>query len=147
MKKLFSQNFCNTLVALRFCNFPTVYMCVNWKIFRETNSQLLKLWKSTMKHDNDFFGKINISSVKSTSLPKKLLKSWFHEFFFFLSDLTEFLSDKLSRFHIILELWNTGILQTLILVFGIEFNTSFRYRYWYMEALLAAYIGSNFFFQ
>ena len=39
------------------------------------------VWKSTIKCDHDFYGKINIFSVKSTFLLKKLLRSWFHEFF------------------------------------------------------------------
>ena len=38
--------------------------------------------KSAIKRDQDFYGKINIFSVRSTFLLKKLLiQSWFHEFF------------------------------------------------------------------
>ena len=35
------------------------------------------MWKSTIKYGQDFYGKINFFSVKSTCL----LKSWFHEIF------------------------------------------------------------------
>ena len=52
------------------------------------NSIISKLqptaWKSTIKLDHEFYGKINIFSVKSTFLLKKLLKSSF-PFFFFLT--------------------------------------------------------------
>ena len=37
-----------------------------------------QLWKNTTKSDHNFCGKINIFSVKSTFLPKKILRSWFH---------------------------------------------------------------------
>ena len=36
------------------------------------------VWKSCQKRVHCFSGKINISSIKSTFLLKKLLKSWFH---------------------------------------------------------------------
>ena len=42
-------------------------------------SLLKKSWDyCTVKRNHDFYGKVNIFSVKST---KKLLKSWFHEIF------------------------------------------------------------------
>ena len=36
------------------------------------------VWKRTIKRDHYFYGKFNIFFAKSTSLLKKLLKSWFH---------------------------------------------------------------------
>ena len=39
---------------------------------------IFQVWKSTIKSDHDFSGKINTFSVKSTFLLKKLLKNWFH---------------------------------------------------------------------
>ena len=42
--------------------------------FREINSNYYTVWKSSIKRDHDFYGKINIFSVKSTFLPKTLLK-------------------------------------------------------------------------
>ena len=54
-------NFVKSLLSRNFCHKVTV-------------------WKSRKKHDHDhcFYGKINIFSVRSTFLLKKLLKSWFH---------------------------------------------------------------------
>ena len=40
-----------------------------------------KSWRINIKSDHEFCGKINIFTVKSTLLLKKLLKSWFHENF------------------------------------------------------------------
>ena len=50
------------------------------RIFREIKfkkSCKSTVWKSAIKSDHDFCAKINIFSVKSTLLLKKLLKSWF----------------------------------------------------------------------
>ena len=50
--------------------------------FRNFHAVPSTVWKSTIKCDHDFCVKINIFSVKSTFLLRKLLKNWFHEFFF-----------------------------------------------------------------
>ena len=46
------------------------------------HSAVFTVWKSAIKSDHHFCAKINIFSVKSTFLLKKLLKSWFDEIFF-----------------------------------------------------------------
>ena len=77
VKPLLSRNFCHKCLRV---NFHSV--CSSW--FHEKFLSVIQyhsLEKCTIKRDHDFYGKINIFSVKATYLLKKLLKSWFHEIF------------------------------------------------------------------
>ena len=67
------RNYGNTVRKLREFS-PTQF----WQKFRESNGFTITVWKNAMKCDHDFCAKINIFSVKSSFLIKKLLKSWFH---------------------------------------------------------------------
>ena len=56
---------------------------ISWKqCFTKDITNTVTMWKSTIKRDHNFYGKIDTFSVKLTFLLKKLLKSWFHEIFF-----------------------------------------------------------------
>ena len=59
-----------------------------WKLQKFTLTRYTV--KSTIKRDHHFSGTINIFSVKSTVLLKKLLKGWFHEIFWAWSHFTVF---------------------------------------------------------
>ena len=109
-KKLLSRNFCEKMVAVKFCYFHTVHHEQCWKLknslslnfffvksttylvfFAFSRNFCLKSVGENFRnfHTVRYCGNkkrdhdfyINIFSVKSTSLLKKLPKSWFHEFF------------------------------------------------------------------
>ena len=89
VKTLLSRYLCQICVGLnRISSLCTLWVYKNEKFtatqafFRQINleqSSVITVWKSAIKRDHDFYGKINIFSVKSTFLLKKLLNSWFHE--------------------------------------------------------------------